>query len=219
MEAFQYAVDLGYRYVETDVHATADGVLVAFHDDDLGRVCGTPGRISELPWRTVRTARVDGRAPVPLLDDLLHAWPDLRINIDCKTDAAAPALVAAVRRHQALDRVCVGSFSERRLMRLRKQLGPRLCTSAGTAGAAALWAGVPLRSAHCLQVPVKHGRLTVVDRRFVTITAKLGLPVHVWTIDDPVEMHRLLDLGVSGLMTDRPVVLRDVLVERRQWVG
>ncbi|MEN9505599.1 MAG: hypothetical protein RI958_1525 [Actinomycetota bacterium] len=218
MEAFEYAVRLGYRYVETDVQVTADGVLVAFHDDDLERTCQRPGRISGLTWAEVSTARVGGRSPIPLLEDLLGTWPELRVNIDCKSDAAAPALVAALRRTSALERVLIGSFSDRRLRRLRNELGPQLATAAGPAAIAALkLAPIGRHRANAAQVPVRQGRLTVTDRTFVDRAHARGLHVHVWTIDDPVEMERLLDLGVDGIMTDRPAVLRDVLERRGLW--
>jgi len=110
--AFQYAVDLGYRYLETDVHVTSDGVLVAFHDDDLQRTCGIAGKISELPWSTVSTALVEGKAPIPMLEDLLGTFPEARVNIDCKTNAAVDALIASLRRTNSLDRVCVAAFSD-----------------------------------------------------------------------------------------------------------
>ena len=218
MPAFQYAVDAGYRYVETDVQVTADGVLVAFHDDDLQRTCGRNGRISQLPWSEVRTAKVDGRAPIPLLADLLGTWPDLRVNIDCKSDSAVDALVATIARTNSLHRVCIGSFSDRRLARLRAALGPELCSSLGPWAVARLRFGVDRRTeGHAAQVPVRQGPLTVVDERFVARAHERGLQVHVWTIDDPDEMHRLLDLGVDGLMTDRPHTLREVLQHRGAW--
>jgi glycerophosphoryl diester phosphodiesterase len=218
MPAFQRAVELGFVYLETDVHATADGVLVAFHDDDLLRTTGRPGRISELPWSEVSAARVDGREPIPLLEDLVATFPDARINIDCKADAAVPALVAAVRRTGVLDRICVGGFSDARLRRLRRELGPGLLTSMGPAQIAALkLLGRPVGSSRVAQVPVRQGRVTVTDARFVRRAHRSGVVVHVWTIDEPDEMHRLLDLGVDGLMTDRPAVLRDVLESRGQW--
>ena len=220
MPAFEHAIGLGYRYVETDVHVTADGVLVAFHDDDLSRTCGRPGRIRDLSWAEVGAARVDGRAPIPLLEDLLGEWPRLRVNIDCKSSAAIGALVAALRRTGALDRVCVAAFSDARLRRLRARLGPSVCMALGPAATAALKYG-PIRqpSAQAAQVPVRQGRLTVTDRRFVERAHRLGIAVHVWTIDEASEMHRLLDLGVDGIMTDRPAILRDVLSERGQWFG
>jgi glycerophosphoryl diester phosphodiesterase len=218
MPAFQYAIDHGYRYVETDVQVTRDGVLVAFHDNDLSRVCGRRGRISDLPWSEVQQALVDGREPIPLLEDMLGTWPDLRVNIDCKTDAAVPALVAALRRCNALDRVCVGAFSDRRMRRIRGLLGDGLCTALGPAAVAALRFGRPRRAAaNAAQVPVRQGRLVVVDHRFVERAHALGIKVHVWTIDDAPEMERLLDLGVDGLMTDRPQVLREVFEARGLW--
>ncbi len=218
MPAFQYAIDAGYRYVETDVQVTADGVLVAFHDNDLSRICGRSGRISDLPWTEVKTALVGGAAPIPLLEDMLGTWPELRINIDCKTDAAVPALVAALGRCNALDRVCVGAFSDSRMRRLKGLLGDDLCTALAPVGVAALRFGRPRRaSADAAQVPVKQGPLTVVDKTFVAKAHALGIKVHVWTIDEPVEMHRLLDLGVDGIMTDTPLVLKDVFETRGIW--
>lgn len=218
MRAFEYAVGLGYRFVETDVQVTADGVLVAFHDDDLERACGQPGRISAMPWERVARMRVGGEAPVPRLEELLGEWPDLRVNIDCKSDAAVPALVASLKRTGALDRVLIGSFSDRRIRGLRGLLGEKLCTSMGPAAVAALKFG-PTRAtaAHAAQVPVSQGRLIVTDRRFVDRAHERGVQVHVWTIDEPAEIERLLDLGVDGIMTDRPAVLREVLERRGQW--
>ena len=218
MPAFQYAIDAGYRYVETDVQVTADGILVAFHDDDLSRTCGRPGRISDLPWSEVKTALVDGTAPIPLLEDMLGTWPELRVNIDCKTNTAEDALVTTLVRCAALDRVCVGAFSDRRMKRLTARLGDRLCTALSPGGVVALRFGRPRRpAANAAQVPVQQGPITVVTERFVRRAHALGIKVHVWTIDEPAEMHRLLDLGVDGIMTDKPQVLRGVFEQRGAW--
>lgn len=217
MRSFRHAVDLGYRYLETDVQLTADGVLLAFHDDDLARTCGRPGRVAELPWAEVATARVDGCEPIPTFHEVLEEWPDLRINVDCKTDAAVEPLLAAIRAHAAFDRVCVAAFGDRRIRRVRRLGGPRLCTSAARGELGRLWAtGAPIPAA-CAQVPVRRGRVEVVTPRFLARARRRGLAVHVWTIDDAAEMHRLLDLGVDGIMTDSPTVLRDVLVARGAW--
>jgi glycerophosphoryl diester phosphodiesterase len=218
MPAFRHAVELGYTYLETDVHATRDGVLVAFHDPDLARTCDRTGRIDELSWEEVSGARVDGREPIPLFEALLEEFPDARVNVDCKADRAVDALISSLRRLGCLDRVCVGSFSDRRLRRLRTELGDALCTSFGPAQVAAWRFGgrVP-GGGQIAQVPVSTGRVTVVTGRSVRRAHALGVQVHVWTVDDPVEMHRLLDLGVDGLMTDRPQVLKDVLTQRGQW--
>jgi glycerophosphoryl diester phosphodiesterase len=220
LPAFARAVQLGYTYLETDVHVTADGVLVAFHDTDLSRTCGRPGIITELPWSDVSAARVGGREPIPLMEDLLEAFPDARFNIDCKSNAAVDALVAAIKRSNCGPRVCISAFDDRRLRRLRVALGPGVCTSLGPAQIAALrFLGRTAGGGAAAQVPVKQGRVTLVDERFVIGAHRRGLQVHVWTIDDDDEMRRLLDLGVDGIMTDRPAVLRDVLVERGEWSG
>ncbi len=218
MPAFEYAVGLGYRYVETDVQVTADGVLVAFHDNDLRRTTGRVGTISDLPWSEVSSALVDGRAPIPLLEDMLGTWPDLRVNIDCKTDKAVDALVAVLRRTNSLPRVALGAFSDARLRRLRRLLGPDVCTTLGPLGVASLRYARPTdRDAMAAQVPVKQGPLTVIDERFVRKAHARGIVVHAWIIDDATEMHRLLDLGVDGIMTDRPQVLKQVFEERGLW--
>ncbi len=222
MPAFEGAVALGYRYVETDAHVTADGIALAFHDDRLDRVTDRGGVIAELPYREVRQARVDGREPIPLLEDLLGAFPDLRVNIDPKHDGAVDAVAAVVERTGSLARVCVGSFSDARIDRLRSLLGPGLCTSLGPKAVARLRSGslgLPAGriAGACAQVPHRFKGVAVTDRRFVRRAHDLGMQVHVWTVDDPEEMHELLDLGVDGIMTDRPAVLRDVLRERGAW--
>jgi glycerophosphoryl diester phosphodiesterase len=223
LPAFQHAVDLGYRYLETDVQLTADGVLVAFHDDDLQRTTGRVGRINQLSWSEVRSALVGGREPIPLLEDLLGSFPDARINIDCKSDEAVDALVSTLRRTASLDRVCIGSFSTRRLQRLRTLLGDDVCTSlgpfevvrwlaSGLVGARRAMPGLP-----CAQVPVGMSGIRVVTERSVAAAHAAGMHVHVWTINDEAEMNRLLDLGVDGIMTDDPALLRRVLEERGLW--
>lgn len=225
MPAFEHAVGLGYRYLETDVHVTADGVLVAFHDDHLDRVTDATGAIAALPWAVVREALVDGREPIPRLEDLLTAWPDVRINIDPKDDRAVAPLAEVLLRTGAVDRVCVGAFSDRRIARVQALVGPSLCTSLGPRQVAQLVSasrGLPGGRhlvAPCAQVPTHQGPIPLVTQRFVDAAHRRGIQVHVWTIDDPVEMVRLLDLGVDGLMTDRPLELKDLLLRRDQWVS
>ncbi|CAN5905973.1 glycerophosphodiester phosphodiesterase [soil metagenome] len=223
MGAFEGAVALGYRYLETDAHVTADGICLAFHDDRLDRVTDRQGVIAELPYREVRAARVDGREPIPLLEDLVASFPDARINIDTKHDSAVDAVAGVIRRTGALHRVCVGSFSEPRLERIRSELGPQLCTALGPKATARLRGGsfglpgAGRLEGGCAQVPHRVKGVTLVDERFVAKAHAVGLQVHVWTIDEPAEMHHLLDLGVDGIMTDQPAALRDVLLSRGAW--
>lgn len=221
---FRRAVDLGYRYIETDVHATADGKLVAFHDATLDRVTDGAGRIADLPWEDVRHARVAGSEPVPLFAELLETFPDVRWNVDCKAEPALRPLLALIESRDAWDRVCVGSFSEARVLRAQRLAGPRLATSFGTRGVLNLrlrsW-GLPAavrRSAVAAQVPESQSGVPVVDHRFLRVAHARGLQVHVWTINEPERMHRLLDLGVDGIMTDHIDTLRKVMEDRGVWV-
>lgn len=224
MAAFERAVALGYTYLETDVRVTADGVALAFHDGTLDRVTDHTGRIDRLPWAVVREARIGGREPIPLLADLLAAWPDVRVNLDVKADRSIAPTVAAIRRTGTLERVCVGAFSTRRIAAIRRALGPRLCTSLGPRDAlrlslpAARARRTPL-AGRCAQVPARIGRHRFVDARYVAVAHHLGLQVHAWTVNEDTEMNRLLDLGVDGVMTDRADMLRDVLIARGQWTA
>lgn len=222
MAAFQDAVALGYRYIETDVHATRDGVLVAFHDDRLDRVTDRKGLIRELDWAEVSHARVQGREAIPLFDELLAAWPDLRLNIDPKSDGAVAPLIKALRRPGVLARVCVGSFSGRRLARVRTALGPELCTSMAPGEVLRLRLaslGLPMGTftAAVAQVPLRHYGLKVVDRRFLAAAHARGLKVHVWTVNDRATMGWLLDMGIDGIMSDETALLKTVFVERGLW--
>jgi glycerophosphoryl diester phosphodiesterase len=225
MAAFARAVELGYRYLETDAQVTADGVLVAFHDATLDRVTDRTGALAALPWREVRAARIAGIEPIPRLADVLSSWPDTRVLLDPKADPAVDPLVQAIRRAAAVDRVCVGSFSDRRLVRVRAALGPRLCTSMGPGELARLrlaaWGALPRAAvptaAACAQIPQRRRRVALAEPRLLAYAHALGLPVHVWTVNDPGAMRALLDLGVDGIISDDLVALRSVLSERGAW--
>lgn len=225
LPAFQACVDLGYRYLETDVQITADGTLVAFHDATLERVTDRTGRVDALRWSELSEARIGGREPIMRLEDLLGAWPDVKFNLDIKAAGVLAPLVRLVRRMDVADRICLGSFSDARIAAARRLFGPSVCTSLGPRGVAALRlssyspraAGLVRIQAGCAQVPLQLGGRALVDERFMAAAHARGLQVHVWTVDDPDEARTMLDLGVDGIMTDRPAMLREVLEERGQW--
>jgi glycerophosphoryl diester phosphodiesterase len=224
--AFANAVELGYRYLETDVHATRDGVVYAFHDRTLDRVTDGAGRIAELSSSDVSRARIAGREPIPTLAELFEELPEARFNVDVKEDSAVDAVVRLIERTKTHDRVCIAAFSTRRIRRLRRRLGPRVATSMGTAEVAAMRSPLPALRWHaveggavCLQVPQRAGLVTVTTRRFVREAHRHGLQVHVWTVNSADEMTALLDLGVDGIITDRIDALRDLLVARGSWNG
>lgn len=225
LSAISAAIALGYRYLETDVHTTADDVAVVFHDRTLDRVTDRTGRIDRLPWSQVKKARILGSEPIPRLDELLDSFPELRINMDLKSPGAVAGVTRAIVRAGAVDRVCVASFIDARIEAARRVLGPRLCTSLGRRGVAALRlasfsprASAALRvRAACAQVPMSVAGRPVVDLRMLDTAHALGLQVHVWTLNSGPEITAALDLGVDGIMTDAPTMLRDVLESRGQW--
>jgi glycerophosphoryl diester phosphodiesterase len=219
--AFEHAVRLGYSYLETDAHATADGQVIAFHDRTLDRVTDAAGRIRDLPYARVAAARIDGSEPIPLLADLLGTWPDVRFNIDVKDDPAVRPLAEVLRRTAAWDRVCLTSFSGRRLADARRALPRPVCMATAPASVALIESGLPgaalsarfaRLSIRCAQVPAR-----VASSRFVRRAHAAGLQVHVWTVNDPDVMASMLDRGADGIMTDQTAVLRDLLVRRGRW--
>jgi glycerophosphoryl diester phosphodiesterase len=231
MAAFRAAVALGYRYLEADVHTTADGVLLLFHDETLDRVTDGSGRISELPAETVARARIAGAEPIPLLEELVAEFPEVRLNLDVKDWNSVATLAAAIEQYGLHDRVLIASFSDRRRRAVLRRLSRPAASSAGMASNAlfvllgpllpeALLGRVTaraLRDVHALQVPVRYGAVPVVTAGFVRRAHRHGLHVHVWTINETAEMHRLLELGVDGIVTDRADLLKAVLQERGQW--
>jgi glycerophosphoryl diester phosphodiesterase len=225
--AFRHAVDLGYRYLETDVHASKDGTLFAFHDAALDRVTAHNGTVADLTSTELASALIAGREQIPTMASLLEEFPDVAFNIDLKSDAAVEPLGDLVRATGAQERVCVGSFSRARTEKFRRLVDGKVATAASpaevawfrflpAARAVRLLAG---RGAVALQVPHRRRGVRILTRGLLRRAHALGLHVHAWVIDDPAEMHELLDLGVDGLMTDRTDLLREVLLDRGQWMG
>lgn len=226
VHAFTEAVKLGYRYLETDIHASADGVAVAFHDVSLDRVTGSKGLLSDLPLAALRDQRVGGCEPIPTLDELFETFPQIRFNIDLKADRAVRPLAEAIRRHGAEDRVCVGSFSSGRIRHFRQLMGPRVPTSVGPYGVAWYAYALALRRLRAtegvaLQIPRRAwgDRLRLLKPSLLAAAHAAGRVVHVWTVDSADEMNWLIDVGVDGIVTDRPDVLKNVLVARDLWDG
>jgi glycerophosphoryl diester phosphodiesterase len=220
--AFEYAARLGYAYLETDTHATADGRLIAFHDAELDRVTDRTGQVSRLRWKEVAAAKINGTESIPLLEDLLGTFPELRFNIDLKGPGSAEPLNGVLRRTGAWDRVCVSSLAGTRLLAAQRSLDRPVCLAvtpaaivavryAGSAGQA-LARGLARAGARCAQVPRR-----IATRGFIRRMHDLGLDVHVWTLNTRPDIERALDLGADGVMTDDVVLLRDILVERDQW--
>lgn len=236
MEAFSGAVALGYQHLETDLHITSDGVLVCIHDDTLDRTTSGEGPVEDVTLSELegldagyRHASGDGYAfrgrgiKVPTFEELASSFPDASLVVDLKTDGLVDALAALIEREVLHDRLIVGSFDDDRLDEFRKATSGNVATSTGPA-MARLWV-IASRvgrgaggDAQALQVPIQIRGVRVVDERLLRVAHESEMQVHVWTVNDRDEMERLLDIGVDGLITDRPDILKALLVERGEWV-
>lgn len=225
MKAFQAAVDLGYRYLETDAHGTRDGVAVALHDPTLDRTTDATGQVAERSWESVKVARIGGVEPVPMLEDVLGTWPEVRFNIDVKEVSGIEPVAAAIERTKSHDRVCLGSFSARRRRATLKLLSRPVATPAAQREVVAWWLGTwvgadaraSLGDVDALQIPWRRGSVKMLSARQVAAAQRAGYEVHVWTVNERDEMEHLLDMGVNGLVSDRADVLKEVLIARGLW--
>lgn len=231
MGAFRRAVELGYRYLEIDVRTAADGTLVVFHDEELDRATTGAGPLSEKTWPELAELRVGSgenfNEPLVRFEELLEAWNDVHLNVDLKDAAAVTEFARLVEEHRAHDRVLAASFNDARRQRVRRQLTRPIASSGGWAATALIVLLGPLgllgrfggrfAEIDCVQVPISQGRIRVVTPRFVQRCHRAGLQVHVWVVDDPAQMHELLDMGVDGLMTDDAESLAGVMRERSVW--
>jgi len=216
LRAFRNAVNLGYTYLETDVHASRDGVLYAFHDVNLLRMTGRAARIDELTSAEIDTLHVAGREPLPRIADLLEEFPDCFFSIDVKADDAVDLAIHEFTRLGITERLMVGAFDHRRVRRLRAGL-PGVLSALSQREIATMLAGGPVPRATCASVPVSKRGVRVITPRFLARAKRRSIPVYAWTIDAAAEMTRLLDAGVDGIMADQIDDLRDVLLARGQW--
>jgi glycerophosphoryl diester phosphodiesterase len=228
LTAFAAAVGLGYRHLETDLHVTRDGELVVSHDPTLARVAGDPRSIADVTRAELAEVRVGGREPVPTFMELVDAFPDARLTVDLKCDAAVEPMIRLLeRRPELLDRICLGSFSTARVTAVRGRFGERLMTAATPREILRMLVAVRLRrrppriEAGCVAVPERYpeaGRgLAVGDTRLIEAVAELGIALHVWTVNDPARMRALVDAGVSGIVTDELGALRATLLASDRW--
>jgi glycerophosphoryl diester phosphodiesterase len=225
MPAFQGAVDLGYRYLELDVHVASDGAVVVFHDDWLDRLTDGTGRVWEHTWDELRSLDAaynfdpEGGHPLrgkgirmPLLEELALTFPDALLNVDLKQKGIEEAVATLIAHLRAEDRFLIGSFRDWRIGAFRRLTHGRVAVSAGPREVARAVAACRLRLpiggvADALQIPRR-----IASKRLVESAHAAGKQVHAWTVNDPDQMRSLLDMGVDGIITDRPDLLNEVVL-------
>jgi glycerophosphoryl diester phosphodiesterase len=213
LAAFQEAIDAGATHVESDTHATKDGTAVLFHDDDLQRVAGISTSISELRIADLRSLKLLNGSTIPTLGEVFESFPDLYLNLDIKSEQAIEPTVRAIEDHRAHDRVLVSSFSESRRLKALGLLTKPVATSASMRLVVLAWAshtfllGAGFRtltkSIDAFQIPPARGPIRFATKSFIKRAKSTDNEVHFWTINEPAEMQRLIELGADGIVTDR----------------
>lgn len=235
MPAFAGAVEMGYRHIETDLHATSDGVLVCIHDPTVNRTTDGEGEVSSFTFDEIQVLDAGFRhgtrdgfrfrsqgVRIPAFEEALVSFPDVRFVVDLKADGLEEPLADLVEKMGIHDRLIVGSFSDERLSRFRKLTRGEVATSTGPA-LTRLWvlaSRVGRRGggeAAALQLPTQMRGVRVVDERLVAAAHAAGLQVHVWTVNRADDMDTFLDIGVDGIITDRPDLLKKILMNRDKW--
>ena len=213
LPAFQAALDHGATHLESDTQATADDVAVLFHDEDLRRVAGIDARVRELSLAEIKAIRLKNGGEIPTLSEALSALPQAKFNLDIKTKPAISPTIEAIEQAHAHERVLVSSFSNPIRKSALASLSRPIATSGSLTTVLGAWISHKLffgagfssivRDVHAFQIPVRRGPINFATKSFITRAQKHQTEVHFWTINDPAEMQRLLELGADGIVSDR----------------
>ena len=215
IESFEYSIELGSSYIETDVQLSSNGIPYIFHDDDLKRLFGKNIIFNSLHSDEIDELILFDKYKIPTLESTLQKFPDTLFQIDVKTDEVVLPTMEVIKKTNSTDKVCIASFSSKRLKQVHK-LYPEICLSMGPFEVIKLLLAsfglyrnkVP---GNCLQIPIYQYGIKLVTKRFINYIHSIGLKIHVWTINDEDTMQKLIDLGVDGIITDRPKALKDLL--------
>ena len=214
IEAFQSAVSLGYQYLETDLRETSDGKIITFHDPNLKRITGANITISETKFSDIRMRRLPSREIIPTIDELLEEFPDSFFNMDLKVNQIEEKVLKKINSHNALERVCLGSFNSRTIKKINS-LEPKILTSMGISQVIMYKFFQKKNISKLIQIPTRWNGIKVITKKFIDRLHNDGLKVHVWTINKEKEMQSLIDLGVDGIMTDNASGLIKVMKQNK----
>ena len=219
LEAFEQSINLGFKYIEIDVRATKDNKLVIFHDPDLKRMLNLEIDISSINYDELSNYKINGVHKIPTFLETVSSWPNINFNIDPKSDKSAELLIGELKSVGNLDRFCVGSFDSTKLNKIRNAFDNKLCTSMGTNEVINFYFlrffGINSINTPCLQLPYYKNGFKIITAKLIRDAHKFNKKVHAWTIDDPKEISELLDMGIDGIMTDSPELLKNEMAKKR----
>ena len=221
-ESFRKAFDLGYRVIETDIHSSKDGTAYIFHDITLERLTGENLKISDLKDVDIDSLKINNSSIIPRLSNVFEEFPEGLFNLDAKTWKSTMPIVETIKNMGCRSRVCIGSFNDRRINAIIKELGLETCHSMGTSNVIKFYLGAQLGieqqfTSQCIQLPIKMFGISLTTRKVLSYARKLGIKIHFWTINNPVIMQQLLELNVDGIMTDDCVLLKEIMKEQNKW--
>ena len=221
-ESFRKAFDLGYRVIETDIHSSKDGTAYIFHDITLERLTGENLKISDLKDVDIDSLKINNSSIIPRLSNVFEEFPEGLFNLDAKTWKSTTPIVDTIQNMGCRSRVCIGSFNDRRVNAIIKELGLETCHSMGTSNVIKFYLGAQLGieqhfTSQCIQLPIKMFGISLTTRKVLRYARKLGIKIHFWTINNPVIMQKLLELNVDGIMTDDCVLLKEIMKEQNKW--
>ena len=221
-ESFRKAFDLGYRVIETDIHCSKDGTAYIFHDITLERLTGENLKISDLKDVDIDSLKINNSSIIPRLSNVFEEFPEGLFNLDAKTWKSTTPIVDTIQNMGCRSRVCIGSFNDRRVNAIIKELGLETCHSMGTSNVIKFYLGAQLGveqhfTSQCIQLPIKMFGISLTTRKVLSYARKLGIKIHFWTINNPVIMQQLLELNVDGIMTDDCVLLKEIMKEQNKW--
>ena len=223
-DSFRKALELGYRVIETDIHGSKDGTAYIFHDSTLERLTGENLKISDLKDVDIDSLRVNTSSIIPRLSNVFEEFPKGLFNLDAKTWESTMPIVNTIKKMACRSRVCIGSFNNKRIDAIIRELGAETCHSMGTSNVIKFYFGAQLGirqnfTAQCIQLPIKQFGISLITEKVLRYARKLGIKTHFWTINSPATMQRLIELKVDGIMTDDCVLLKKIMEKQNKWPG
>ena len=222
LKAFKGAYESGYKYLETDIHLSKDGHLLAFHDDSIDRVTNNKGKIKNLNLSEIKKSKIDGKEEIPVITDLFEELPNCFFSIDCKSDDTVLPLIKIIKDKSLMERICIGSFSQKRINLIRNVLGPNLKTSMGPNEIilSKLLSNFSINykfKSNFASLPIEKYGLELLNEKNIKYLQKNNQKVIAWTINDENDMRLLIRRGIDGIMTDNILLLKRVLIEENLW--
>ena len=221
-ESFRKAFDLGYRIIETDIHSSKDGTAYIFHDNTLERLTGENLKISDLKDVDIDSLKVNKSSIIPRLSNVFEEFPEGLFNLDAKTWEATIPITNTVKKMACSSRVCIGSFNDKHIDAIIRELGVETCHSMGTSNVFKFYLGAQLGikqnfTAQCIQLPIKQFGISLITQKILRHARKLGIKIHFWTINNSGLIQKLLELDVDGIMTDDCILLKTIMEKKHKW--